>query len=131
MSRRRKGVLIIVGIVLFLLAALFFTVTDGLREAVAVEVGSVDLSGVADGSYTGRYDFKRWSAAVRVEVRGHRIGDIILLEDVRAAELTDCADETFRRVLECQTICRSHRPAYFYPPRLYLHFAFHLSNPLL
>jgi len=37
MSRRRKGVLIIVGIVLFLLAALFFTVTDGLREAVAVE----------------------------------------------------------------------------------------------
>jgi len=76
---------------------MFFTVTDGLKEAVAVGVGSVDLSGVADGSYTGRYDFKRWSAAVRVEVRGHRIGDIILLEDVRAAELIDCADVIFRR----------------------------------
>jgi len=102
MSRRRKGVLIIVGIVLFLLAALFFTVTDSLREAVAVEVGSVDLSGVADGSYTGRYDFKRWSTTVRVEVRSHRIEDIVLLKDVRAAELTDCADEIFRRVLEAQ-----------------------------
>lgn len=102
MSRRRKGVLIIAGIVLFLLAALFFTVIDGLKEAVAVEVGSVDLSGAADGSYTGRYEFKRWSAAVRVEVRNHRIEDITLLEDVRAAELTDCADETFRRVLEAQ-----------------------------
>lgn len=104
MSRRKKGLLIAAGIVALLLLGGFATVTDGLREAVAVEVGDIDLTRVPDGNYTGRYDFKRWRTSVQVEVRGHRIEGISVVEDVRAAGMTDCADETIRRVLEAQSL---------------------------
>lgn len=102
MGRRKKGLLIALGIVVLLLGGVFFSITSGLDQAVGVTVNPVDLSGIADGSYTGSYRFKRWSNTVRVEVQDHQIVNIEVVEDVGAAEVTACRDEMIRRVLEAQ-----------------------------
>lgn len=101
MKRFKKGLLIALAVIVVLAVIMFFVLTSGLSEAVNVSVGSVDLSAVEDGEYTGRYDFGRWSTAVTVQVSGHRIESIHIAEDVTAA-MPDCADEMFRRVIEAQ-----------------------------
>jgi uncharacterized protein with FMN-binding domain len=97
-----KKVLIICGVVVVLLVIAFLGLTNGLSEGAAVTLKGINLSGVADGSYTGAYDFKRWSNTVSVQVAGHRITSINIVSDVAAAFVTNCSDETFRRVIAAQ-----------------------------
>jgi len=94
----KKKLLIIGGIILIILAGMFFFVTNGLSEGVKVPINGIDLSNVPDGSYTGVYDFKRWSNTVVVHVKDHQIMDINLEKDMLGAE----ADEIIRRVIAAQ-----------------------------
>lgn len=102
MSGRKKAVLAAAGILVVLLAGMGFTVTDGLGEAVAVPVGHVRPAGMADGIYSGSYDFKRWSTSVDVHIKSGRIEAVDIVGDVRAAAVTDCAGEMIGRVIEAQ-----------------------------
>lgn len=102
MKKPVKILLITLSVVSVLVVVMFFAITDGLKEAVNVPVGSVDLSAVPDGEYYGSYDFKRWSASVRVTVRDHKITTIDLVDDVSASQITDCSEEMIRRVIAAQ-----------------------------
>lgn len=67
-----------------------------------VDYNGIDLSDKPDGSYTGTYEFKRWTNALVVQVQDHKITSIDFDKDVVAAGITDCANEMFRRVIEAQ-----------------------------
>jgi len=65
-------------VALFIAAGLFGL--KGVKEARELEIGSVDLSQVDDGVYTGEYENGRFSCNVEVTVKDHAITDIKLLE---------------------------------------------------
>jgi uncharacterized protein with FMN-binding domain len=98
----KKKLFIIGGSVLAVLIVMVFIVTNGLYEGAKVALNGINLTNVADGSYTGIYEFKRWSNTVSVEVKDGKITAINIVKDVFAAGITNCSDETFRRVIESQ-----------------------------
>ena len=100
--KKKKKWPIAIGVIGIILLGGFFTVTDGLSEGEKITLYGVDLSNVPDGSYTGTYDFKRWSNTVTVHIKDNRIISIDMDNDVAAARITDCANEMFRRVIEAQ-----------------------------
>lgn len=102
MKKSTKILLMIAGAMLVLLAGMFFAVTNGLAEGARVPINGIDLSNTPDGSYTGVYEFKRWSNTVVVHVKDHRITAIDIEKDMGGAEITDCDGEIIRRVIEKQ-----------------------------
>ena len=98
----KKKLLIVFGIVGIILLGGFLAVTNGLSEGARVTLDGIDLSNKPDGSYTGTYEFKRWTNTVVVRVKGHSIVAIDFENNVTAAGITNCADEIFRRVMEAQ-----------------------------
>lgn len=98
----KKKLLIVLGIFVIAIAAAFIVVADGLGEGSAVVLDGIDLSSVADGDYTGEYNFKRWSNKVVVHVENNRITAIETLDDVRASGITNCSSEVFNRVIAAQ-----------------------------
>jgi uncharacterized protein with FMN-binding domain len=98
----KKKLLIIAAVFVVILAGLFIALTNGLSEGASVTIGGIDLSSVPDGSYTGIYEFKRWSNTVAVTVKDHRITAINIEKDVPAAWVTNCSGEMFRRVIDAQ-----------------------------
>jgi uncharacterized protein with FMN-binding domain len=98
----KKKLFITLGIIAVILAGGFIAITNGLSEGAGVTLAGINLSNKADGSYTGTYDFKRWTNTVVVQVKDHAITSIHLEKDVAAAFITHCADEMFRRVIQAQ-----------------------------
>ena len=97
----KKKLLIAGGILLALFAILVIAITNGLSASMAVAIDGVDLSGVPDGSYTGVYEFKRWSNTLTVHVEGNAITAIDIEDDMFAAR-EEWSDELFRRVIAGQ-----------------------------
>lgn len=98
----KRKILIVLGAAVIILAAGFISITNGLTEGAAVALYGIDLSSVSDGDYVGTYNFKRWTNTLSVHVKDHKITSIEIKKDVAASGITDCADETFRRVIEAQ-----------------------------
>lgn len=48
-----------------------------MSEGAAVTLNGIDLAAIPDGSYTGSYDFKRWSNSVTVHVKNQQIVDTL------------------------------------------------------
>lgn len=103
MMKKNKRILIgVLAVVIVIFIVMFLKVTDGLTEGKKVTLNGIDLSVVSDGSYTGTYDFKRWSNTVTVHVEDHRIVDIEIIEDVMAEGATNCSDDIIMHVIEAQ-----------------------------
>lgn len=98
----KKKLLIALGAVVILLAVAFFGITNGLSEGAVVVPAGIDLTDIADGDYTGTYDYKRWTNTVVVHVENHAITGIDIVEDVPAAGITDCSGEVIGRVIAAQ-----------------------------
>jgi len=103
MRKSKRLFLGILAFVVIILVVMFVGITDGLNEGKEVALDGIDLATVPDGSYTGTYDFKRWSNTLTVHVEDHKIAAIEVNEDVSAAAMTDCADEVIMRVIEAQS----------------------------
>jgi len=97
-----KIFLIIAGIVVAILAVMFFFVTNGLSAGAKLPINGINLAKVPDGVYTGVYDFKRWSNTVAVHVKDHAITAIDIEKDMTGAGVTNASGETLRRVIEAQ-----------------------------
>ena len=98
----KKKLLIIIGAVIIIFAGLFAAVTNGLSEGKKVSLNGIDLQKINDGSYTGSYDYKRWSNTVIVHIRDNRITAIDIEKDVSASEITNVSGEVIHRVIEAQ-----------------------------
>ena len=97
-----KKKLIVAGVIIVILTGFFLALTDGLSEGANIALNGIDLSNVPDGSYTGVYDFKRWSNTVIVHVKDGKITSIDIERDVGGAAITNCFGETISRVINAQ-----------------------------
>jgi len=103
MKKKVKKIIIIAAATFLVVAAgFFFSITNGLAEGAKVQLNGISLEHIADGSYTGVYEFKRWSNTVVVHVANHRITAIDITKDMAGAEITGSGDEMVRRVIERQ-----------------------------
>ncbi|MCL2696707.1 MAG: FMN-binding protein [Oscillospiraceae bacterium] len=102
MKKRTKILLIIGGVFLVLVAVMFLAVTDGLREGMEIQLDGINLSGTADGIYTGTFEHKRWTNTVRVYVHNNEIIKIEVAGDAGGMEATSVSEEIFARVIAAQ-----------------------------
>lgn len=98
----KKKIWIVLGIIACLLIVALCLIMNGLSEVANTSPGSVDLSVLPDGSYTGTYDFKRWTNTLTVQVKDHQITDIRVDKDVMVPP-PQCAELTFSRVMQAQS----------------------------
>ncbi|MDR1803303.1 MAG: FMN-binding protein [Treponema sp.] len=98
----KKKILVVPGVLILLIIAAFIAITNGLSEGQNVALNGVDLSNISDGDYTGTYEHGRWTNTITVQVKNRVITGIVIVKNVAAAGITNCADEVFRRVMEKQ-----------------------------
>jgi len=105
MRKAVKKVLISIAIVILVLIVLgglsLAMAFAGLEETTNLEIGTVDLAQIPDGSYTGSYTNFRWNTTVKVTVTDHQITAI---ESVKIQSgRKDLARELTEDILQQQT----------------------------
>ncbi len=75
--------------------------TLGLKKTLALSIGTVNLSDIPDGDYSGEYDCYRWSSEVEVSVRGHAITGIEVIKGQNGRE--EIRYELITRILQAQS----------------------------
>lgn len=100
--KKKRIILIILGVIVILLVSIFIAVTSGLSEGKNVVITGIDLSNIEDGDYVGNYEHGRWTNTLTVHVKDHKIIGIDIDKNVFASKITNCSDEVFRRVIEKQ-----------------------------
>ena len=101
-KRWKKVVLICVGVFIIAIITFGIAITDGLSEGMKVTLTGIDVSNIPDGSYSGSYEYKRWSNSVIVHVSDNRITGIEVDKDVSGAAVTDAFHEIVNRVIAVQ-----------------------------
>jgi uncharacterized protein with FMN-binding domain len=80
-----------------------FYLNRGVKAGLTVETGTVDLSSISDGTYSGEYSSGRWSNEVNVTVKDHKITSIEVVDDVTFSK-PECTKELINRVIQKQNI---------------------------
>ena len=98
-----KNKIIIAGIALItLLFAAAFGLSHNLSYMRDIELHSIDLTIIEDGSHTGTFERGRFTNTLTVHVEGGRIIGIDIDNDVWGAWVTNISDEVFSRVIDAQ-----------------------------
>jgi uncharacterized protein with FMN-binding domain len=66
-----------VPIFLILIVIMMIFAFLGKDETLNLEIQTIDMAKISDGTYTGNYDCYRWSNKVEVTVKNHQITDIV------------------------------------------------------
>ncbi|HKP58996.1 MAG TPA: FMN-binding protein [Polyangiales bacterium] len=98
-----KIALVILGVFVVLALPLAFLVFHGMAEIKALVIHEVDLSKIADGTYSGSYHKGRWTYDVEVVVRDHRIVSLHNMNP-RMNVQQDWNDKAAALILEKQAI---------------------------
>jgi uncharacterized protein with FMN-binding domain len=103
MKNKVKGIVATIFFVVFIVIIIgFLYISSGLDMERQPVINGVDLSGVADGTYSGHYKGGRWTNDVSVTVAGGKIVYIQIVKDVTFPD-ENTSDTLFRRVIEQQT----------------------------
>ncbi|MBN1774978.1 MAG: FMN-binding protein [Clostridiales bacterium] len=101
MKKGLKIFLVVIAIIIGLIGLTLAAALPGLKEVTALDIESVDLTQIPDGSYTGSYDSYRWSTTVEVTILDHRITEI---QSVKIQDGRDSLTEDLKeKVLSEQT----------------------------
>lgn len=84
----------IVGIIIFAFL--------GKSDTLNLEVGSVELNSISDGTYEGSYNSYRWSNNVQVTVEGNQISRIKVLKGPTGRDKIQ--QELIERILSSQSL---------------------------
>lgn len=103
MKNLLKIVFIILAILLLSAATMMFVFNNGMEEAKAIQVSSIDLSKVEDGDYIGSFDLTRWSNEIQVTVKDHKIIALEVLDDVMF-KMDEITKSLFDRVMQNQSL---------------------------
>ena len=103
MKKLVKISLIILAILLISVATMMFIFMNGMEDAKAIQINSVDLSIVEDGDYVGSFDLTRWSNEIKVTVKDHKIIALEVVEDVMF-KMDEITTELFDRVIQNQSL---------------------------
>lgn len=104
--KNRKKLLMVLGFVLgigvFFGGNYLYRTYRYKQIVAAITIGSVDLSSLSDGVYTGDFDALLVGSKTKVTMKNHRISDIELVE--HKTELGAKAEKIIDTVLEKQTL---------------------------
>ncbi len=89
-----------IGFLAFILVIMIYAFL-GKAQTLALQIGSVDLSGIPDGEHPGQYDCYRWSNAVQVAVADHRITEIKLVKGPTGRE--GIREDLENRIIKAQS----------------------------
>lgn len=103
MKKILKIVLSIVMIFILLIAGGGFFITRGLSGGSKLTIGSVNISNLSDGEYTGKYNGGRWTNEVMVTVGDNKITDIKVVKDVLIPN-PEVTKELINNVIEAQSL---------------------------
>jgi uncharacterized protein with FMN-binding domain len=84
----RKGLIIALAVVVVLVGIMALAAFPGMGAVRRTQVAAVDLSRVADGSYTGAFSAGRFQFAVRVDVKGNMITDVALQDPAKENDMS-------------------------------------------
>lgn len=100
----KKGLKILITLIVFIIVisgGAIIALTQGLEEGKNAEITGLNLSNVEDGTYLGKYDFKRWTNELEVTVKDHKINDIKVIRDIEFSN-PDVRMQVFDDVLSAQ-----------------------------
>jgi len=98
-----KRVLPVIIVVILVVVSGMFYIIRGLDSGSRLEVGSVNLSLLSDGTYSGQYKAGRWSNEVNVTVKENKITKIDIVKDVLFSK-QEWSQQILNMVLEKQNI---------------------------
>lgn len=75
--------------------------TRGIKEGKNVEINSVDISKLEDGTYVGKYSKDRWTSEVEVSVKNQKIENIKVLTEPLTP---DVSSELWEKIIEKQNV---------------------------
>jgi uncharacterized protein with FMN-binding domain len=101
MKKILKIFITLIIIIAVIIAAVMISLTQGLEEGKNIEIKGINMTNVVDGTYKGRYEFRRWSNEFEVVVKDNKITDIKVLNDVKYASPA-VSDKLFDEVIEAQ-----------------------------
>lgn len=78
-----------------------FYLTRGLETGKNLEIGHVDLKGITNGTYDGKYDGGRWSNEVKVLVENGKITNVDIVKSV-LFDKPEVAAKLFDKVIKEQ-----------------------------
>lgn len=96
-----KKTKIFLGVLLVIIVSGLFAMTRGIKEGKKLEINSVDISKLENGTYIGKYSKDRWISEVEVSVRGKKIENIKTLSQPLTP---DVGDELSKRIIEKQNV---------------------------
>lgn len=92
----------IIVIFVLIVAGGMFYITRGLDSGSRLNIESIKLSSVEDGSYNGRYEGGRWTNEVKVTVKDHKIISIDVMKDVTFAK-PELTQQLFNSIIQRQS----------------------------
>ena len=98
---RFKKTKICLAVIVIIVGGGLFAMTRGLTEGKNVEINNVDISKLADGTYSGQYSKGRWNSEVEVTVKDNKIEDIKLLSEPLTP---DVSKELSKEIIEKQKV---------------------------
>ena len=80
-----------------------FYMSRGLDSGGKLPINEVDLSSLADGTYTGTYRGGRWTNTVKVTIKDHKISNIEIVDDILFSQ-PEVLEKILDRVLDKQKV---------------------------
>lgn len=96
----KRLISIIFVLILFFSSGIFY-LSRGLNEGSNIKVNGVNISNLNDGIYCGKYNAGRWSNQLNITIKGHKIIEVNIVDDVTFAK-PSVSDELFSKVIEKQ-----------------------------
>jgi uncharacterized protein with FMN-binding domain len=104
MAKPVRITLIIIGSLVLLMVILGLVSTIGLNEIKKYKIPEIDLSSIADGEYQGSCSISRWTNALRVTVKDHKIVRVDVVKKMMSNAPDDFVAEVFKRIIEKQSL---------------------------
>lgn len=98
---RFKKTKIFLCVLLVIIVSGLFIMTRGIKEGKTVEINSVDISKLEDGTYVGKYSKDRWTSEVEVSVKDKKIESIKVLSEPLTP---DVSSELSEKIIEKQNV---------------------------
>lgn len=98
---RFKKTKIFLCVLLVIIVSGLFIMTRGIKEGKAIEINSVDISKLEDGTYVGKYSKDRWTSEVEVSVKNKKIENIKVLSQPLTP---DVSSELSEKIIEKQNV---------------------------
>lgn len=91
---KRTGIILLLVIGLIMIFAFL-----GMKQTLNLDIQSIDLTQIPNGSYSGSYDCYRWSNKVMVTVSDHRITGIeaVKIQDGRESMVNSLTGEILEK----------------------------------